>query len=306
MRHHPVTPMQEADLREHLALQTAGPIELIDVLALDAGIEAVRRRVDRAATNGSAVLFDTLTDDHLETIGELLCDLQQAEQKPQFVVGSSGIDYALVRRWQATNRVPVRSEVGALSPADRVIILSGSCSPVTSRQIGWAIEHGFADVPIDVVKLNSKQVGSAIESATERIVAALSRGQSVVAYTSCGSKDAHLAASRFTRDQTVGSAPTLGAILGRILLEVLRVRSAHRVAVVGGDTAGQFARKVEIEAVEMMGPLEPGAPLCVARSQLAAIDGLEVTFKGGQVGFDDFFGTVLSGGRRDGLVGANR
>ena len=34
-----------------------------------------------------------------------------------------------------------------------MIILSGSCSPVTDRQIGWALEHGFADVPIDISEI---------------------------------------------------------------------------------------------------------------------------------------------------------
>jgi uncharacterized protein YgbK (DUF1537 family) len=77
------------------------------------------------------------------------------------------------------------------------------------------------------------------------------------------------------------------------------------VAVVGGDTSGQVARSLGIEAVEMIGPLEPGAPLCLVRSQDKIIDGLEVTFKGGQVGYDDFFGTLLRGHRNQALVGAN-
>jgi uncharacterized protein YgbK (DUF1537 family) len=302
MRHHPVTPMQEADLREHLALQTARPIELVDVLALDAGCDAAQRRVDRVAASGSAVLFDTLTTYHLEMIGELLGELQQSEQGPQFVVGSSGVDYALVSHWQAADQLrsseleSVRTASGSVAPAERVIILSGSCSPVTNRQIGWAIEHGFADVPIDVAKSNS-DAADVVASAAERIVAALNRGKSVVAYTSRGAK---------TAGEPTADAPMLGALLGRILVEVLQVHPVHRVAVVGGDTAGQFAREVQIEAAEMRGPLEPGSPLCIVHSRLPAIEGLEMTFKGGQVGHDDFFGTVLSGHRNKEFAGANR
>jgi 3-oxoisoapionate kinase len=312
MRNHPVTPMQEADLREHLALQTTRTIELLDVLALEAGYDVTRTKVDRVATRGSAVLFDALTDDHLETIGEVICDLQQAEKKPQFVVGSSGIDYALVKHWQATNQVRAgipegfRSANGAIAPADHVIILSGSCSPVTNRQIGWAIEHGFADVPIEMPGLTAKHVGTVVASASERILAAIDRGQPVVAYTSRGSKDVCRTDPKTSLEQAGEDNPDLGAVLGQIVLEVARVRSVNRVAVVGGDTAGQFARETKIEAVEMMGPLEPGAPLCVVRSRHAAIEGLEVTFKGGQVGYDDFFGTVRSGKRSEAFVGAAR
>ena len=310
MRHHPVTPMDEADLRAHLARQTARPIELVDAVALDEGRNAIRERVGRASIRGSAVLFDTLTDDHLETIGELICELQQTEQKPQFVVGSSGIDYALVKHWEAIDQLPAgglvefQSARGAVAPAESVIILSGSCSPVTDRQIGWAIEHGYADVPIDISIFESTQVDTLVASASERIIAALGRGQSAVAYTSRGSKDANRAHLMAARGQGDGDMPTLGTLFGRIMREVARVRSINRVAVVGGDTAGQFARELEIKAIEMIGPLEAGAPLCVARSHLSAIDGLEVTFKGGQVGYDDFFGTVRAGKRSEPFVGA--
>jgi uncharacterized protein YgbK (DUF1537 family) len=257
------------------------------------------------------VLFDTLTCNHLETIGELICDLQREERKPQFVAGSSGMDYALVKHWQVTNEAEVHSAAShhaakrAIAPADRVIILSGSCSPVTKRQIDWAIENGFADVPIDVAELYSGRVDSVIESASEKIVRALDRGQSVVAYTSRGCKNTRLAESSFADERNGANSQQLGEVLARILRELLQVRSVKRVAVVGGDTAGQFAREAEIEAVEMTGPLEPGAPLCVVRSKCPAIDCLEITFKGGQVGYDDFFATVRSGQRSDTCVGAH-
>ena len=75
-----------------------------------------------------------------------------------------------------------------------------------------------------------------------------------------------------------------------------RARQVERVAVAGGDTSGAIARTIGIDALEMIGPLAPGAPLCVAHSRQAEVDGVEFTFKGGQVGHDDFFGTLLSGG----------
>ncbi|TIR63169.1 MAG: four-carbon acid sugar kinase family protein, partial [Mesorhizobium sp.] len=45
-------------------------------------------------------------------------------------------------------------------------------------------------------------------------------------------------------------------------------------------------------------PASPGSPLCVAHSSIAAIDGLEVALKGGQVGTDRYFSAI-----RDGLGG---
>ena len=76
------------------------------MLALDDGYDSACNKLDRVQSPGSVVLFDTLTDEHLETIGRLIWDEQQREGKPLFVAGSSGIDYALVKHWQAAGIGP--------------------------------------------------------------------------------------------------------------------------------------------------------------------------------------------------------
>ena len=267
MRHHPVTPMTEADLRVHLAQQTDRHIGLVDVLALEAGYEAAAEQLAVLTRQaGSIVLFDVLTDVHLATVGRLIADAQERERKPLFVAGSSGIECALTSHWKvAANGLGPAT----LQPVDRVLVISGSRSPVTARQVAWAVEHDFVDAPLNA-------------ATTKQVEAALAAGRSVVVHTSRGS---------------VVDPQRVGIVLGQILLDAVRACRVPRVAVVGGDTSGQVARALGIEALEMVGPLEPGAPLCRARSSDSAVDGLEMTFKGGQVGHDDFFGTLLRGGR---------
>ena len=51
-----------------------------------------------------------------------------------------------------------------------------------------------------------------------------------------------------------------------------------------------------MEALEVIGPLAPGSPMCRVFGD-AAIDDLEMTFKGGQVGTQDFFLRVQKGTR---------
>jgi 3-oxoisoapionate kinase len=297
MQQHPVTPMTEADLRVHLSEQTQRSIELVDVLALERGYEVARTEFERARQTGTVVLFDTLTDNHLEIIGELICDEQDRERKPQFVAGSSGACYALVKYWQNLGIAHSASDTGAQLPevaaVDQVVVVSGSCSPVTGRQIGWALEHGFAEVPVDPSQFGpSKACDANVSEYVTRIVRALGDGKSVVVHTHCG----RIGAAEARRE--------LGVQLGCMLRESLRAHPVQRVAVVGGDTSGQVARSLEIEAIEIIGPLEPGAPLCVARSRDRAIGGLEITFKGGQVGYDDFFGTLVSGRSSHAMMGA--
>lgn len=313
MQRHPVTPMNEADVRLHLSRQTSRAVDLVDVLALDDGYGSARSKLDRVQSSGAVVLFDTLTDEHLETIGRLIWDEQQREGKPLFVVGSSGIDYALVKHWHAAGigtgleRASSHRDASPIPPVDRTVILSGSCSPVTDRQIGWALEHGFAEVAIDSLRLRQSEcLESDICEVAKQIVSLLDSGQSVVVHTCRGPGDSRLAEMKSAIGPPSEGDCNLGMILGRILRHVLPAGLVRRVAVVGGDTAGQVARSLDIEAVEMIGPLEPGAPLCVVRSQENAVDGLEITFKGGQVGYDDFFGTLLKGRRNHSLIGATQ
>ena len=47
--------------------------------------------------------------------------------------------------------------------------------------------------------------------------------------------------------------------------------------------------------MEMAAPLVPGAPLCRAFAPGSPADGLEVNFKGGQVGPKNYFGILKSG-----------
>jgi uncharacterized protein YgbK (DUF1537 family) len=300
MQCHPVTPMTESDLRVHLSQQTSRPIALIDLLALQDVPDHARNELDRAVRQaGSIVLFDALTDDHLATIGRLICEAQAREQKPLFVAGSSGIEDALVKHWRLERVVATapcvdtRPSPRQVQPADGVVVVSGSCAPVTARQIAWALERGYSEVRLDAAGLcQSTTLDTDASNAVQRILSALDQGASVIAHT--GPPVSCLSAGR----------RKLGTVLGRILRDVVGASKIRRVAVVGGDTVGDVARSLEIDALEMIAPLQPGAPLCVARSRRGDTDGLEVVFKGGQVGYDDFFGALRAGTANHSTVGA--
>ena len=70
--------------------------------------------------------------------------------------------------------------------------------------------------------------------------------------------------------------------------------------VAGGDTSGRVARALNIESLEMVGELVRGSPLCRATAPNSPADGIEITFKGGQIGPVDFFGLVRDGSAHHG------
>ena len=80
------------------------------------------------------------------------------------------------------------------------------------------------------------------------------------------------------------SARDLGNTLGRMLREILTEVKVRRVIVAGGDTSGDVASASQIESLEMIAPLTPGSPLCKVTATGSPADGIEMTFKGGQIG----------------------
>jgi uncharacterized protein YgbK (DUF1537 family) len=172
---------------------------------------------------------------------------------------------------------------------DPVIVISGSCSPVTAGQIEHAFASGFGDVPIDPYNLlrGDQTDNVVVTEATARAMSHLSAGRSVIVHTSRRPDDSRLAVSPLESPRL--TAELLGTALGRVLKECLAGNIVRRVCIAGGDTASYAARVIGIDSLEMIAPFTRGAPLCRIRSRQAEVDGLEAVFKAGQVGGPDLF-----------------
>ena len=158
MSQHPVTPMAESDLRLHLAAQTSKRIGLLDILALRS--EKSSETLQRLVSQGSEViLFDILDEASLLQAGRLLWS--SVSQGSSFLVGSSGVEYALASWWRSSGLLPPPVEFPSAGETDRIIVVSGSGSPVTESQIRWAMARGFASVAIDVLRLLEQQSATA-------------------------------------------------------------------------------------------------------------------------------------------------
>lgn len=283
---HPVTPMTEADLRLHLAKQTQLRVALFDILkvGLPAG-EARAAFKQTLAEKPDAVLFDAVSPEHVALIGTLL-EAHATARRPLFSIGSSGIEAALAANWggKPPPCPPVR-------PATQILIGSGSCSPVTSSQIAWALENGFAEVPMNTAALtNPKAAAAEIHASATAAVRFLNAGRSVIIHTTKSGSDQIVAAKLKSR-----TAQVLGTALGQVLRAAITQCPIRRICIAGGDTSSYAARALGIEALEMITSLTPGAPLCRALAPDSPVDQLEIVFKGGQVGAENYFGTVKSG-----------
>ena len=306
---HPVTPMKEADLRWHLAKQTKRKIALFDILQL-ALPEKERRAALRKtlAAKPDAILFDAIYSDDLNPIGELI-DGYASAKYPLFSIGSSGIETALgarVRRSRGDEDYTAGSTVSqsllirrrseamagqASAPTKQILVGSGSCSAVTQRQIAWALTAGFAEVGLNATALvHGQDAAREMRRATAAAVSLLRAGRSVIVHTTRGGADKRLAGQL-----KHGAARLLGTALGEVMRGTLEQVRVQRLCIAGGDTSSYAARAMCIEALEMIAPLTPGAPLCRVFAPGSPAEGLEIVFKGGQVGPENYFDIVKRG-----------
>lgn len=289
MSRHPVTPMDEADLLMHLSRQTGLRGALVDLVEIRSPDRAAV--VDRKLADGAEMLLLDVCD--AETQRAAGAELWRLGDRAPFVVGSSGVEYALLAAWQDARLIGAAAAFEAAGPVERMAVVSGSVSPTTERQIGHATANGFDGIAVDPIDLIGEERDRSIADAVAAGLAALAGGRSVILHTAlgpCADRGAEIDRQPDARHR-IGEG--LGAILRRLVLE----QGLRRAVIAGGDTSSHALRQLGVDALTLRMPLPqtPGSPLCVAHSHEAGIDGLEVALKGGQIGTDRYFEMIRDG-----------
>jgi len=180
---------------------------------------------------------------------------------------------------------------------DRIAAVSGSVSPITAAQIRDAANRGFELIALDAtLAVDTRQLAAEVARAGAAALAAVRAGRDPLIYTAAGPDDPRVAAFRAAIQASglriADVNDRLGAALGDILNTLVRQAGLRRVVISGGDTSSHAASRLGIDALTAIAPIAPGVPLCRAHSTDAAVDGLEITLKGGQGGTPDFFTVV--------------
>lgn len=277
---HPATPMQEADLLVHLGKQTGLATTRLEILG-----EAPLSKASAALANVEngvvrCVLIDVY-DAFSQRQAGLLLD-KALERLGPFVIGSSGVEYALLDVWKDAGIARPADAPQPLRKLERIAIVSGSCSPTTARQIDTACANGFEGIPVDFQALVSGQgLEAAYEEALAQASAALRTGRSPVLYTARGAQS--------IRASVPGSGDAAGRTLGRLLNALIERHDLSRAVIAGGDTSSHALGELGVFALTLRHPIpeSPGSPVCEAHRSQGGV--LELALKGGQIGGDDYF-----------------
>jgi len=275
MRRHPVTPMREPDLTQHLALQSderAGLILHEDLASNERAHAALQHLLDGGTR---VVLFDTIDAESMARIGALLW--REARASTLFSASSSGLTAALLSAWRAEGLLPTAPALQRVPSTCPLLVVSGSCSAATARQIKWALENGFHGIHITPAEWLDANASDLRDQTIAEAARVLGENKDVLIYSAVGE----------STEQVAG--PALGAALGRLAKELLAQTPVQRVVFCGGDTSSHAVQQLGISALTWLASLDPGAPLCLAHGESPGASRLELILKGGQVGGPDFF-----------------
>jgi len=287
MSRHPVTPMHEADLRLHLANQGLADMRSIPFTVVSQGPEvlgeALRRTWHAPFADGDetgAVLFDVADAPQLAAIGQVLW--AQARRATLLAVGPSSVVDALATALGA--RSNAEAEQRPVAPArGPVLVLAGSLSPVTARQVAAA--QSFDLVWLDAPRLAQRNAAT-LERHAQEIAHALIRGCNVLACTRPAGRDV----TEFMLD-----AQALARAGGDLLAKVLAKVPLQRVGIAGGDTSSHAVQALDAWGLSYVADMGAGASLCRVHSDNPALDGMEIMLKGGQMGSEDAFERLVHG-----------
>lgn len=297
MSQHPITPMDEADVRRHLQRQTELSIGLVSIVDLmsDDSDAALQRERDAGC---SVVALDCMDEVSLAEAGRLIWENRGTRH---FSIGSQGVEYALVAHWRKAGLLAESQPPAHPGPVERMAVVSGSCSTTTGTQIAIAAEQGFELIRIDPSKAVDAQAWQhELQRVAELALKALNNNRSPLVYTSSGPEDPFNARLFAAIDACGMQAETvnesIGSGLGSLLLALIEKSGVSRCAIAGGDTSGHGASMLGIYALTALAPVATGAALCQAHSEKPELAGLHIALKGGQMGGAEFFQQVRGGG----------
>lgn len=277
MKDHPLTPMHDSNLMRLLQPQATLAVGLANRHVVAMGASALRQKLAALKAESVAhVVVDAVADDDLAIIADAFQDLP-------LLTGGSAVAMHLPRLWLERGLIqPRRIETVHRFEDDRSIVLSGSCSAMTNRQVAAFL----ADADRPRFRLDPLDLAEDGEAAALDWLSRQDLSRTPVMYATAAPEAVRKAQTRL-------GAERAGALVEAALAAcAVRARDlgVRRFLVAGGETSGAVTRSLGVTRLDIGAEIAPGVPWCFARSLDCNI---ALTLKSGNFGSDDFFSKAL-------------
>lgn len=275
MKDHPLTPMRDSNLVRLLKPQTTKPVGLANRMAVAKGPQALRDRLAALAAAGVAhVVVDAVENEDLYRIAEACQDMV-------LMTGGSAVAMPLPELWLREGKLTREAaSAGRREIPPRAVILSGSCSAMTNRQVAAWRGKG-PEYRLDPLELAVSGPDKALEW-----LASQAPDATPILYATAEPETVRAA-------QAALGAAAAGEIVERALAAcavAARDAGARRFVVAGGETSGAVAQALGVERLDIGEEIAPGVPWCFARS---AGEDIAIALKSGNFGAETFFADAL-------------
>jgi uncharacterized protein YgbK (DUF1537 family) len=280
MQHHPLNPMTDSNLCRWLEQQTRNNVGLVDYSTVAKDADAIRGQLKRLrGEKFRFVVADCCGDEHLTTIAEAVADMP-------LVTGGSGIGRYLPEAWRKTELLePARHEPRLPCAFGRGLVLAGSCSQATQRQVANLRPD------CDTFRVNVSQLMQDDQAEYQRFESWLERnpgdeGTTVLVYSTSDNVEVSALQERYGRTEVCGAIESFHASVAKNMIARHAVR---RLIVAGGETAGAVVDALGIDKLEIGPEICAGVPWTSADAGTS----IALALKSGNFGDDDFFRTAL-------------
>jgi len=279
MRHHPLTPMLDANLLRVLQPQTRQHVALLPQPVVQQGAAVVREKLQQLQQQGAGIaVADAISNDDLLTLAEACAEL------PLLTAGSGlalGLGPAYARRgWFSPGL-----QADRLRPAQgSAALISGSCSEATQGQLARWQAAGRSCLRLDPLALHAGR--QSLAQLKAQALALLQDGPVLIHGT------ADHASVRAVQAQ-LGSEQA-GALTERALAELactLVEAGVRKLVVAGGETSGAVTQALGVSELRIGPSICPGVPWTEGRWQGQP---LWLALKSGNFGGPDFFSEALA------------
>lgn len=271
MRHHPLTPMTDANLVRVMQAQLRGSrAGLIDHRVVAGGVASVRERIAALRAEGVAWgIADAVSDEDLRV-------LAAATRELKLVVAGSGLAIGI----PALHGLQPNAQAAQLpAPQGARAVVSGSCSAATQAQVADFIARGGAAFAVDPL-----QLAAGVDQAAQALSWApplLGRGP-VLVYATASPEAVRAVQARLGAER---AGALVEAALARVANGLVKA-GVGQLLVAGGETSGACVQALGIARLQIGPQIAPGVPWCHAQ---VGGRGLHVALKSGNFGAADFF-----------------
>lgn len=268
MRHHPITPMTDSNLLRLMEAQTQGRAGLVPFTTIAQGPQAIEQAFEQLAAEGVRyAVVDTLTEQHLLDIAAAAIDMP-------LVTGGSGLAIGLARLLSSGNQAAARQAGRPLGK--RAVVLSGSCSEMTNRQVACYRETA-PSLALDVSACLNRS-----DYPAELAGWVLSQSATPAPMIHATTSPSELAAiqARYGRE---AASEAVEHCFAQVAV-LLRDAGVDSFIIAGGETSSRITQALGIAAFHIGPQIAPGVPWVRATDAP-----LSLALKSGNFGDETFF-----------------